>query len=110
MPLRIESLPNRATKGALLRWILDTGEVKKQQVGTIEVGAGQAYMETPEAVGPRLAKRLDGAQFNGRTTQVWFESRETENDRSGHFARLARWLDMERAAETEQAEEWKMSA
>ncbi len=110
MPLRIESLPNRATKGALLRWILDTGEVKKQQVGTIEVGAGQAYMETPEAVGPRLAKRLDGAQFNGRTTQVWFESRETENDRSGHFARLARWLDMERAAETEQAAEWQQSA
>ena len=110
MPLRIESLPNRATKGALLRWILDTGEVKKQQVGTIEVGAGQAYVEIPEAVGPRLAKRLDGAQFNGRTTQVWFESAEADNDRSGHFARLTRWLDMERAAETEQAAEWQQSA
>ena len=110
MPLRIESLPNRATKGALLRWILDTEEVKKQQVGTIEVGAGQAYVEIPESAGPRLAKHLDGKQFNGRTTQVWFESREADNDRSGHFAKLARWLDMERAAETAQAAEWQKSA
>ena len=110
MPLRIESLPNRATKGALLRWILDTEEAKKHQVGTIEVSAGQAYVEIPEAVGPRLARRLDGSQFNGRTTQVWFEAREADNDRSGHFARLERWLDMERAAETAQAAEWQQSA
>ncbi len=109
MPLRIESLPNRATKGALLRWILDTEEVKKQQVGTIEIGPGQAFVEIPESAGPRLAKRLDGKQFNGRTTQVWFESSETDNDRSGHFAKLTRWLNMERAAESEQAAEWQRS-
>ncbi len=107
MPLRIDSLPNRATKGALLRWILDTEEVKKQQVGTIEVGTGQAWVEVPEGVGPRLAKRLDGTQFNGRVAQVWFESREADNDSSGHFARLSRWLDMERAAEAAQAAEWQ---
>ena len=107
MPLRIESLPSRATKGAVLRWMLDSGEAKKNQVGTIEVNAGRAFVEIPESVGARLAKRLDGTQFNGRVVQAWFESGESKNDETGHFAKLLRWLDMERAAETEQAAEWQ---
>lgn len=110
MPLRIEPIPGRATKGALLGWILDSGEARKQQIGIIEVGAGQAFVELPESIGPRLAKRLDGTKLMGRVVQAWFEAPHADNDSSGHFTKMARWLDMERAAETAQAAEWLEAA
>ena len=67
MPLHIDSIPSRITKGNLLRWILDTDEVRKQQVGSIEIRGPQAIIEVPESAGPRLARRLDGQSLMGRT-------------------------------------------
>ena len=110
MPLQIDSLPSRITKGALLRIILDTEEVRKQQVGTIELFGRHATIEIPESAGPRLAKRLDGQKLNGRIAQVWFEAPNADNDSSGHFSKLTRWLDMERTAEAQQAAEWQKAA
>lgn len=110
MPLQIDSLPSRITKGALLRWLLDTEEVRKQQVGSIEIYGRHASIEVPDSAGARLARRLDGQALMGRTAQVWFEAPNADNDSSGHFAKLARWLDMEQAAESQQAAEWKKSA
>jgi ATP-dependent RNA/DNA helicase IGHMBP2 len=110
MPLQIDSLPARITKGALLRWILDTEEVRKQQVGTIEIFGRHASVDIPESAGPRLAKRLDGQPLNGRTTLVWFEAPNEDNDSSGHFTKLTRWLDMERSAEARQAAEWQQTS
>ncbi|MFT5123783.1 MAG: ATP-dependent RNA/DNA helicase IGHMBP2 [Kiritimatiellia bacterium] len=107
MPLHIDSLPSRITKGALLRWMLDTEVVRKQQVGSIEIYGRHASIEIPDSVGPRLAKRLDGQQLNGRTTQVWFEAPDEDNDPTGHFDQLTRWLDMERTAEADQAAAWQ---
>jgi ATP-dependent RNA/DNA helicase IGHMBP2 len=107
MPLQIDSLPSRITKGALLRWLLDTEEVRKQQVGAIEIYERRASIEVPDSAGQRLARRLDGQQLNGRTAQVWFEAPHEDNDSSGHFAKLTRWLDMEQSAETQQAAEWQ---
>jgi ATP-dependent RNA/DNA helicase IGHMBP2 len=110
MPLQIDSLPGRITKGALLRWLLDTEEVRKQQVGSIEIYGRHASIEIPDSAGPRLARKLDGQELMGRMAQVWFEAPHAENDLSGHFAKLARWLDMEQSAEAQQAAEWKKSA
>ncbi len=110
MPLQIDSLPGRISKGALLRWLLDTEEVRKQQVGSIEIYGRHASVELPDSVGPRLARRLDGQDLNGRTVQVWFEAPHADNDVTGHFAKLNRWLDMEQSAETHQAAEWRKSA
>jgi hypothetical protein len=46
----------------------------------------------------------------GRTAQVWFEATEGDSDSSGHFSKLARWLDMEQSAEAQQAAEWQKTA
>ncbi|MBG86471.1 MAG: hypothetical protein CMO80_06165 [Verrucomicrobiales bacterium] len=105
MPLQFDSLPARVTKSTLLRWILDSEEVKKQQVGRIEIFGRQGSVEVPDSAGPRLAKRLDGRKLNGRVTQVWYEGGDEERNRSGHFKKLSRWLEMERSAEEEQAAE-----
>ena len=110
MPLHIDSLPSRVTKGALLRWILDTEEVRKQRVGAIEIHGGHATVEVPDSAGSRLARRLDGQKLMGRTAQVWFEAPHEDSDASGHFAKLDRWLDMEQTAEAQQAAEWQESA
>ena len=107
MPIHIDSLPSRATKGVLLRWLLETEEIRKQQVGTIELYRGHASIEVPDSGGPRLVRRLDGKKLLGRAVQVWFESSEGDSDRLGHFAKLTRWLDMEQAAEAKQAAEWR---
>lgn len=110
MPLHIDSLPSRVSKGVLLRWLLDSEEVRKQQVGTIEIYGRHATVEIPESAGPRLVRRLDGQKLMGRTAQVWFEAPDDDNDSSGHFAKLVRWLDMERTAEAQQAAEWQKAA
>lgn len=110
MPLHIDSLPGRVSKGSLLRWILETEEVRKQHVGTIEIYGGRATIAIPEPAGGRLAKRLDGQKLMGRTAQVWFESTEEDSDGTGHFAKLERWLSMERSAEAQQAAEWQQAA
>lgn len=110
MPLHIDSLPGRVSKGSLLRWILDTEEVRKQHVGNIEIYGGRATIAIPESAGGRLAKRLDGQKLMGRTAQVWFESTEEDSDDTGHFAKLERWLSMERSAEAQQAAEWQQAA
>ena len=110
MPIHIESLPGRVSKGGLLRFVLDTEELRKQQVGSIEIYGNSASIEIPDSSGPRLVKRLDGQKLSGRMVQVWFESVEEESDPSGHFARLDRWLGMERRAEAQQAAEWLSSS
>ena len=107
MPLHLDSLPGRVGKGHLLRWILATEEIRKPQVGTIEINGRGATIEVPASAGPRLAKRLDGQKLLGRTVQVWFESVEDESDPNGHFAKLERWLQMEHSAEAQQAAEWQ---
>lgn len=110
MPLHIDSLPGRIGKGNLLRWILDTEEVRKQQVGAIEIYGRAATIEIPDSAGPRLVKRLDGRKLLSRNVQVWFESVDEDSDRTGHFAKLERWLSMERSAEAQQAAEWQEAA
>jgi superfamily I DNA and/or RNA helicase len=107
MPLHVDSIPAMLSKGAVVRWILDTEEVKKPQVGSIEIRGRQAIIEVPESAGARLAKKLDGTTLMGRTVQVWFAAEASEQDATGHFQKLARWLDMEERAESERAAEWQ---
>ncbi|MGB0578175.1 MAG: AAA domain-containing protein [Limisphaerales bacterium] len=107
MPLHLDSISGRTSKGNLLRWILDTEEVRKQQVGAIEIYGRTASIEIPDSAGRRLVKRLDGQKLLGRTVQVWFESTEEASDDTGHFTKLERWLAMERSAEAQQAIEWQ---
>lgn len=110
MSLNIDSLPGRITKGALLRWLLDSEEVRKQQVGAIEIYGRHARVEVPDASGSRLVRKLDGQNLLGRTVQVWFEAPANEDDCSGHFSQLSEWLEMEQAAEAEQAAECQKAA
>ncbi len=107
MPLYIDSIPSRLTKGNLLAWVLDTEEIKKQQVGVIEIHDRQAVLEVPETAGPRLAKRLDGQKLKGRSVQVWFESEGEATVGAEHFNRLLRLLELEARSEAEQALEWQ---
>ena len=106
MPLHIDALSASVSKGALLRWLLDSGEVRKQQVGSIHLSPRRAVIDVPEAAGPRLVKRLDGQSFMGRTVHVWFVGEQEESDATGHFKKLSRWLDMEEQAETAKTAEW----
>lgn len=107
MPLHFNSIPKGLTKGNLLRWILDTGEARKQQIGSIEIQGRQAVVEFPESSGQRLAKRLDGQDLMGRTVQVWHETEASVGEKNGHFEQLSRWLELEGRAEMEQAAEWQ---
>ncbi len=106
MPLYIDTIPAGVTKGRILGWILDSDDVKKQQVGSIEIRGQQAVVEVPASVGQRVAKCLDGQSLMGRSVQVWFESEGENADVADHFQRLMRWLDMEARAETEQVSGW----
>ena len=110
MPLHINPIPNGLSKGNLLRWVLDTGEARKQQVGSIEIRGPQAIVELPDSASQRVAKRLDGQALMGRTVQVWHEAEGSSGERSDHFEQLSRWLEMEGRAEIEQAAEWQREA
>jgi len=107
MPLHVEGIPDSLSKGSLLAWVLDSGEVRKQQVGTIDLRGRHAVIQVPESAGPRLARQLDGKQLLGRPVQVWFVAEDEDSDASGHFQKLQRWLDMEARAEAEQTAAWR---
>jgi hypothetical protein len=109
MPLHINPISSRLTKGQVLKWILDTEELKKQQVGAIQFRGPQAIVEIPESSGSRLVRRLDGTSLMSRTVQVWFAAEREEGPVQDHFKQLSRWLEMEERAEVQQALEWQSS-
>lgn len=102
MPLHIQSISSRTTKGAILAWLLATEAVKKQQVGAIEIRGEQVTVDVPDGAGVRLAKHLDGAMLGDRRVDVWCESNEVAEDRAAFFSKLLDWLQLEERAEVEQ--------
>ena len=80
MPLHVDSLSSKTFPGDLLAWVLNTNELKKQQVGKIEIQGRHATIEIPDKAGARLVKRLDGQKLKNRSVQVWHEGQQDESD------------------------------
>ena len=110
MPLlHLEPLPRRATKSDLIEFFRDRGGIDRRLVGRIELRGNRALIEVPAGWETRLAKTLDGAVFRDRRVRVWLAETSDSPRASGavapaneeHFARLARLLKLENAAEAE---------
>jgi hypothetical protein len=99
--LRVESLPDRTTKGELLAWLCRQGEIDGKQVGRIELLGRIATVEVPASAGARLVRRLDGSALRERKVSARLEG--TGNGADDHFARLARLLALEARAEEAEA-------
>jgi len=111
MPLLIEPVSSRLTKGAILAWLLDTEVIQKNQVGEIRLQGSRALVDVPPHLGQKLVEELDGKAIRGRGVHLWF-TRDTEEDPAieAHFEPLANWLELERKAQAEQSREWRQAA
>src|SRR5262249_46268383 len=74
-----------------------------RQVGRIDLRGALATVQVPETWGPRLAKALDGATFRERRVRAWTTGTSALSNADDHFHGLSRLLDLESAAEAEQA-------
>jgi superfamily I DNA and/or RNA helicase len=100
--LHLEALPPRTTKGELLHFLTDVGEIDRRRVGRIDLQGNTATVEVPDGWEARLARALDGAALRERRLRVWVVAAGTTSG-DDHFGRLARLLELEADAEAEQA-------
>src|SRR5437660_7264339 len=94
--LRLELLPPRTTKGELLRLLVTTGGLRREQVGRIDLRGSEAVVEVPDGWETRLVKALDGTTLKDRRLRAWVAAPESPSS-SGedHLQRLARLLRVE---------------
>ena len=104
--IHLEPVPRRVTKSDVLSLLHTIGGLDRQRVGRIELHGGRATVEVPEGWQFRLARQLDGQRLGDRPVRVWAE-RSGSGRAAGedHFERLARLLQLESAAEAQQAVE-----
>ena len=95
----LDGLPPTASKGSLLRLLIEVGGLAKTRIGKIDLQGSRATIEVADGWAGRLARILDGVQVETRHIRAWQQAAAGEDD---HFGRLLRWLDMEAEAEREQ--------
>ncbi len=101
--LHLESLPFRLTKGELLTFLSEAGNLDRRRVGRIELHGGQATVEVPDGQEARLVKALDGATLKDRRIRARIASSPlVTSGGEDHFQRLTRLLEMESEAEAQQ--------
>lgn len=103
--LFLDNLPPGINKGAILRFMIETGGASRDAIGRIELTGRQATVDIPDALADLLVKALDGAQLNHRHIRAWTQAdpgRASAGTDEDHFQRLARLLDLEAEAEKAQ--------
>ena len=104
MPLlHLEPLPPRTSKGEILNLVCNTGGLRREQVGRIDLQGCTAAIEVPAGWESRLVKALDGASFKDRRLRAWStDAAVSPTDADDHFQRLARLVTLESQAEARQ--------
>ena len=103
--LFLDALPPHTGRGAILRLLIETGQVGRSDVGKIEVHGHRATVELPAKTMPSLVAALDGVTFNNRHIRAWsdgltlYGQSSTDED---HFRRLLRLMALEANAEKQQ--------
>src|SRR5947207_6144097 len=102
--IHIEPLPPRCGPGVILKFVADRGKLDGKQVGKIALIGRGATVEVPDAKAAAIVQALDGATLFERPVRVRFAGKADYTD-ADHFANLSKLLDLEAAAEAEEARE-----
>lgn len=98
--LHLEPLPPRTTKGEILNLLCTTGDLRREQVGRIDLQGSRVAIEVPDGFDARLVKALDGATLKDRRLRAWMSGGVVApTDANDHFQRMARLLQLESDAE-----------
>lgn len=104
--LILDSLPPETKIGALLRFLIETGGLKREAVGKITIRGRRASIQIPDQGTARIIRALDGAAFNNQPLRVWLENAQAQPTEAGlpdnHFERLRHLLHLESKAEEAQ--------
>lgn len=102
----LEHLPPRTTRKDLLAFLTAASGIPDRQLGRIDLRDRTATVEVPEPWASRVVKALDGAAWqNQRLRARLAPGAIAAGAPKDHFQRLAHLLDLEAAAEAEQARE-----
>ncbi len=95
--LIIEGLPAKIRTSPIFRWILDISQIKKQQIGKIEILHRTAIIDidVDELVGRSLVKELQTELFNGQKVDVWYCNDDIEQSHNEYFKKLGKILETE---------------
>lgn len=100
--IEIQALPPKTSRGTIVRFVEQVGELSRDKIGAIEIRGRTAIVEVPNSAVQRLCRLMDGAKIGVDSVRVVTRSANTEVTPNEHFTRLLRWIDLEGAAEAEQ--------
>ena len=100
--IHIEPVPPRCSPGVILAFICNGANLDRTHVGKIALVGRGATVEVSDAKAAAVVAALDGSQLLERPVRVRFAGKAHFTD-ADHFARLSRLLDLEGAAEQEEA-------
>lgn len=100
--IHIEPLPRQCSPGVVLAFVCNGTGLDRKHVGKIAFVGRGATVEITDAKAAAAVAALDGARVQDRPVRVRFAGKAdfTEAD---HFARLSKLLELEAAAEQEEA-------
>lgn len=100
--VHLEPLPPRCSVGAVLAFVCDGTGLDRKHVGKIALIGRGATVEIEDRHAAKAVAALDGRAFNDRPVRARFAGKEDFTN-AGHFAKLAKLLDLEAAAEEAEA-------
>lgn len=100
--VHLEPLPPRCSVGAVLAFVCDGTGLDRRHVGKIALIGRGATVEIEDRHAAKAVAALDGRTFNDRPVRARFAGK-ADYTNAGHFAKLAKLLDLEAAAEEAEA-------
>ncbi|VTT99335.1 dna-binding protein smubp-2 : DNA-binding protein OS=Blastopirellula marina DSM 3645 GN=DSM3645_25482 PE=4 SV=1: DbpA: AAA_11: AAA_12 [Gemmataceae bacterium] len=100
--IHIEPLPRQCSPGVVLAFVCNGTGLDRKHVGKIAFVGRAATVEIADAKAAAAVAALDGSRVQDRPVRVRFAGKADFTD-ADHFARLSKLLDIEAAAEQEEA-------
>lgn len=103
--LQLDGLPNRTTRGTIVRLLEQVARLDRRSLGAIELRGRTATIEVPQDQVARLVRTLDGVNLGNQHLRASSEAAAPAARTSveDHFVHLRRLLETEGRAEVEQS-------
>ncbi|MBT3380865.1 MAG: AAA family ATPase [Lentisphaerae bacterium] len=103
--IHIEGIPQRRTSGDVLRWLVGLSNVRKNQIGRIDVDRSRVRATVEDAALDRVMRSLREATWDSRPVEAWCERPIPGSEPSRHLTQLGRLMKLEADAELSQVKE-----
>ncbi len=93
--LHLYPVPRKTSKGRVLQWLVEHGNIKSKAVGRIAITGSLARIGVETNLGPRVTKFVHGQKFDNRTIEAWDSPSDTDYGGNDYFEKLLKLLEIE---------------